>query len=185
MEYLRLTHEHAHALIRHAQASYPAEACGLIGGQANTACMVIPVANVAANPQTQYQMTPNELLQGLKTLEAAGLDLIGIYHSHPKSDPIPSQIDIQMAEIHYPQAAQVIISLKHQHPRLKAWQIQPGQIAALDIIIGKAAVAIPDNHLSRAQQIAILLAASVSLLLMLSISLALLPPAPILTPAPR
>ncbi len=185
MEYLRLSHEQARAMIHHAQASYPAEACGLIGGQANTAHLLIPVTNVAANPNSQFQMAAHELLQGLKTIEVAGFDLIGIYHSHPKSDPIPSSTDIQMAEKHYPQVAQVIISLKYQRPRLKAWHIQPGRVDALDLIVGKSVAETPSYRLSRAQQMAIVLAACLSLIIMLSISLTLLPPAPLLTPAPR
>lgn len=185
MAYLRLSHDQIRTLVHHAQASYPAEACGLIGGQSNRAVLLIPVTNIALNPQTHYQMAANELLQGLKMIDAAGHDLIGIYHSHPTSDPVPSSTDIQIAEQQYPQVVQVIISLKHQQPRLKAWQIQPGQIDAVDIIVGSAQAHTPDNPTAHAPQIAILLAAFLSLVIMLSISLTLLPPAPLLTPVPR
>lgn len=186
MDYLRLSHDQIHTLIQSARAGYPAEVCGLIGGQANTARLIVPVPNVAKNPLVNYQMAANSLLKALKTIDANGLELIGVYHSHPYSDPIPSPTDIQSAESHYPGLVQIIISLGHEQQRLKAWRIFPGQVDDVELLVGDAVSSeMPADHLSRAQQIAILLAALVSLVMMLSISISLLPPAPILTPVPR
>jgi proteasome lid subunit RPN8/RPN11 len=50
------------------------------------------------------------------------MEMIAIYHSHPKTIPFPSETDVKLA--FYPDLSSVIISLKEeQHPVVKAFQI--------------------------------------------------------------
>lgn len=54
-------------------------------------------------------------------MDAAGEELVGIYHSHPVSQPYPSPTD--RAEAHYPDALYVLVSLRSGTPELRAYRI--------------------------------------------------------------
>src|SRR5918993_1492599 len=53
----------------------------------------------AANSALKYVMDPKEQLKIYTAIEDAGLDLGAIYHSHTRSDPIPSQTDVNLARL--------------------------------------------------------------------------------------
>ena len=43
--------------------------------------------------QTNFTISPEELLKGYKLAEKMHLELVGVFHSHPNSDAIPSSTD--------------------------------------------------------------------------------------------
>ena len=43
--------------------------------------------------QTNFTISPDELLNGYKLAEKMHLELVGVFHSHPNSDAIPSSTD--------------------------------------------------------------------------------------------
>ena len=55
-------------------------------------------ARNAANSALKYVMDPKEQLKIYTAIEDAGLDLGAIYHSHTRSDPVPSQTDVNLAK---------------------------------------------------------------------------------------
>lgn len=182
MSVLKMQHEQLQMMLAHAQAEQPNEACGLLAGLGANVTQVIPVANVAADPRHRFEMESGGLVRGLKHIDAAGLALVGIYHSHPVSDSIPSQYDIASARLNYPHIAHVIISLNHDRPRLQAWRIQPTEIETIELVVGGALTPGDEAALTHTQQYATLLAAVLAFAIMLSLSFALLPPAPMITP---
>jgi proteasome lid subunit RPN8/RPN11 len=54
-----------------------------------------------------------------RDIRRSGLDILAVYHSHPISDPIPSQTDL--AYNYSPQVINFIISLKGEPPVLRGW----------------------------------------------------------------
>jgi proteasome lid subunit RPN8/RPN11 len=82
---------------------------------------VIRCANVHPTPTTRYVIDPREQLRAFRAIDAAGEDLLGIYHSHPVSQPFPSPTD--RAEAHYPDAFYVLVSLRATTPELRAFRI--------------------------------------------------------------
>jgi [CysO sulfur-carrier protein]-S-L-cysteine hydrolase len=52
---------------------------------------------------------------------------VGIYHSHPRSAPEPSQTDINLAA--YPGWLQLIVSLENDEPLVRAWRIEDGNVS--------------------------------------------------------
>jgi proteasome lid subunit RPN8/RPN11 len=82
---------------------------------------VIRCANVHATPTTRYVIDPREQLKAFRSIDAAGEELIGIYHSHPVSQPYPSPTD--RAEAHYPNAVYVLVSLRTGEPEMRAFII--------------------------------------------------------------
>ncbi len=72
-------------------------------------------------PTTRYVIDPREQLKALRAIEAAGEEMVGIYHSHPVSQPYPSPTD--RAEAHYPDACYVLVSLRTGKPEVRAFRI--------------------------------------------------------------
>lgn len=183
---LHLSDAQAHDLIQQAKSAQPAEICGLLVGQVmhdetRVVKQIIPIANIAENPQRHYEMDPIALLRTLKRIDAAELQLLGVYHSHPSSAPIPSQQDVHDAERNYPHVLHVLIGLQAQQISIQVWRIYDGIVHPVDLHIGKAAdtsAPSPSEGLSRAQMIAILLAGILAVAALLVLSVNLLPAAP-------
>ncbi len=76
----------------HLRSEYPREGVGLWGGRREVE-RVLPLPNIHPEPQTGYLAEPRALLRALKVLEAEGLELLAIYHSHPFSPAWPSERD--------------------------------------------------------------------------------------------
>lgn len=177
MRSLRLSHQQVQAIIDHCVESQPDEACGLIAGQGGTTEQIIPIGNVADNPQQHYQMGANEQLKALKWIEASHLEWIAVYHSHPDSVPIPSLEDIHSAELNTPSLIHLIVSLKNNRSRLQAWHIHDGQVDEVELLIGQQQ-SDGVTPMSRMEIWAVLIAIFIGVVLLLAISFSLLPPAP-------
>jgi len=130
---LELSRDQAKALITHAQEEAPNECCGLLAGRNGRVERVYPGTNVDHSPYT-YLMDPKEQLAAFKDMEAAGLDLVGIYHSHTHTAAYPSRTDV--AKAFYPDALYVIVSLaKRDAPDIRAFRVADGQIHEESVIV--------------------------------------------------
>jgi proteasome lid subunit RPN8/RPN11 len=180
---LWLTPAQAESIARHALDSRPQEACGIIAGSGERAIQIIPIPNRSTEPEQHFRLDDQAFTKAMFELERNGLSLIGIYHSHPKGDPIPSQEDIRQSN--YPATAYVIVGLKNGETQLAAWNILPGQVDTVDLHVGIDPPEPAEAELSRAQKTAIIVAAVIAVVFMLILSISLLPPAPIIvTPLP-
>jgi len=121
-------------LLAHAERNVNQECCGLLAGKSGVITHAYPATNAAGNASTSYEIAPQELFRLMREIRAAGLELLGIYHSHPTSENKPSQRDIERA--YYPAAAYFIISPRTDAARaIRAFSIQDGQASELDIQI--------------------------------------------------
>ncbi|VTT88195.1 Proteasome-associated protease Rpn11 [Halorubrum sp. DM2] len=75
--------------------------------------------NVAETPQIRYRIDPEEQLELLEEIEAAGLDVVGFYHSHPTGPTEPSETDA--AEATWPDRSYVICALDG-YPFVGSWR---------------------------------------------------------------
>ena len=82
--FLQLTPVQTKELVDYAQSIKPNEVCGFIGGKNRQAKLILPITNIAKNPITQFYMEPTEMFRAYKKLERENLDLLAIFHSHPK-----------------------------------------------------------------------------------------------------
>ena len=71
---------------------------------------------------TRYRIDPREQLRAFHDMDDRGEELLGIYHSHPASQPYPSPTD--RVESHYPDAIYVLVSLRAAEPELRAFRIR-------------------------------------------------------------
>ena len=79
----------------HAVRTFPRECCGvLIGRDVDGVREVLRVVSVEATQKTnRYFVAPEDLLRAGREAEAAGLDVVGIYHSHPNCSSQASEYD--------------------------------------------------------------------------------------------
>ena len=110
----------------HARAEAPKEACGLVAGAGFEARRIIRCANAHPTPVTRYAIDPREQLRAFRDIDAAGEELVAIYHSHPVTQPYPSPTD--RAEAHYPEACYLLVSLRDREPELHAYRIHDGWV---------------------------------------------------------
>jgi proteasome lid subunit RPN8/RPN11 len=123
------------ALIAHARAGYPNEACGLIigtgaaadGGEARR---WEPTANKAASPY-RYEIDPTDLYRISVAADDADEVIWGIVHSHTHTPAVPSPTDLGLA--FYPDALFILVSLSDDEadpatgaPGVRAWRIVDG-----------------------------------------------------------
>jgi proteasome lid subunit RPN8/RPN11 len=108
-------------MLDHLHACYPWEGCGLLAGdEMGVVTAVYPIDNILQSP-TAYEMNPHQQIEALLALEAAGWQLLAIYHSHPQGPELPSATDIALA--FYPEAVNIIVSLRVQSvPVVRAFQ---------------------------------------------------------------
>ena len=96
MECLVLTQKEKDKLVAHAREQQPSESCAMLLGKkvANdwNVKEVFLTENID-NSQPNFTISPEELLQGYQLAEKMQLELVGVFHSHPNSDAIPSNTD--------------------------------------------------------------------------------------------
>ena len=114
-------------MLAHVSGLWPEEACGLVGGREGRAARLYPVENTRHSPVV-FEMEPIQQIKAMLAMEAEGLELIAIYHSHPDGPARPSATDV--ANAYYPDAVQLIISLADRaQPSVRAFTIVDGAVA--------------------------------------------------------
>lgn len=107
------------------------ECCGLLGGRDAVISAIFPARNALASPSA-FEIAPEELFPLFRQLRLAGLEHLGIYHSHPAGDNSPSPRDIERA--YYPEVAYFILSPSPGAPQaIRAFAIRDGRVAELTI----------------------------------------------------
>jgi proteasome lid subunit RPN8/RPN11 len=104
----------------------------MLVGRNGVITRAFPAANAAPSPATEYEIAPKELFHLTREIRAAGLQLLGIYHSHPNGKNEPSSRDIEQA--YYPDVAYFIISPAPDAEKpVRAFSICDGRVAELEI----------------------------------------------------
>lgn len=100
-------------ILAHAREDTPEEVVGALagdhGGDRSTVERCYRADNAATRPRTRYEIDPTEELDLLERIDAAGLDVVGFYHSHPRGPLAPSEVDARLAA--WPGYSYVIASL--------------------------------------------------------------------------
>ena len=96
---LRLTAAQAVDLAALGEAAFPREACALlVGDQDLRIAEIVPAANVATDPEREFELDPAVHIATLRRLrESGGTNrIIGHWHSHPNGRDEPSAKDAAM-----------------------------------------------------------------------------------------
>lgn len=113
-------------MVDHARREAPNECCGMVAASDGRAVRVHPAANAAASP-LRYEIAGAEQYRIQMAIEDAGHDLGAIYHSHTRTEPYPSQTDVNLA--FYPDAVYFIVGLAGEEPDVRAYRIVDGEIS--------------------------------------------------------
>lgn len=124
------------AMLAHVQAALPAEGCGQLGGKVvdgtGYVSLHLPMVN-ELNSMTEFVSDAASTLAAHKALRARGLDVLAVYHSHPTSDPVPSQRD---RERNYCEAVMnIIIGLRAAEPDVRAWWLTAESEFEADLLV--------------------------------------------------
>ena len=107
------------------------ECCGLLAGRAGEITTIFAAQNSLSSSKA-YEIAPQELFTIFRKIRAENLEHLGIYHSHPETENIPSPKDISFA--YYPDAIYFIISPKPDAPKpIRAFLIRDGNFTELSI----------------------------------------------------
>lgn len=128
---LTLKREHMFTMQRHINIQAPLEACGLLGGKNGIVELVLPVKN-AAESRVRFQMDPKAQLRAFEQIESEGLEIVAIFHSHPKGPSVPSPTDI--AEASY-EVVNIIWSKVGRRWQARGFWIEDGHAAEVPIMV--------------------------------------------------
>jgi [CysO sulfur-carrier protein]-S-L-cysteine hydrolase len=119
----------AREMLAHALGELPNEGCGLLSGDLSRGRVTRyhPARNAEASP-LRYNVHPEDLVAIVYAIEAAGEDLVAIFHSHTRTAAVPSPMDRRNAQ--YPGVFYVVATLSDPQAApasaLRAWRIHGG-----------------------------------------------------------
>ena len=123
------------AMVAHARAELPNEACGVLSGSLSEgrALTFHPTRNAEASA-LRYSVHPEDLVRVTFEIDDAGSDLVAIFHSHTKSPPVPSATDRRLA--FYPSAFYLLVTLSDPDaPAFRAWRLRDGDAIEVPLTI--------------------------------------------------
>jgi proteasome lid subunit RPN8/RPN11 len=119
---ITLRKQQVHEITDYLNGHVPLEACGLLAGKNDRVEKIFFVQNQAQSP-VRFVMDPYEQLQAFDWIDDNGLDLLGIFHSHPAGPETASPTDI--AEAAY-DVVHIICSRKNNVWKLRGFWIEKG-----------------------------------------------------------
>ena len=123
---LELSSPVAESLEAWAIESYPYETCGLILGRIHEDSVEAIWPTLAKNldrirPQDRYVLDPADFLVADSQARAFGLEVVGIWHTHPDHPAIPSRTDLESAWEGY--SYLILSTAKSEVVDLKSWRL--------------------------------------------------------------
>ncbi len=128
---MRIARELFDEIVAHARQDAPNECCGIIASRDGEAVKVYRAVNAAGTPRFGYEIDGSDLYRIYTDTEDQGLVIGAIYHSHPRSEPVPSQADINLAR--WPDSLYVIIGLEKGELDVRAFTIRDVQVTEADL----------------------------------------------------
>ena len=119
-------------MLNHAVDRFPEEACGILAGMDRHVKTVIAVEN-KLHSNVRFLMDEKAQVAAFVFMEEQGLEMVGIFHSHPTGPPYPSERDIQ--EHAYPASLCLICSPdKGADWKIGAFKMEPGKAIKQEIV---------------------------------------------------
>ncbi len=98
------------AMVSHAENSFPKECCGVMAGADGVVRRAVALPNVYTGPQEDFfVMDPKDLQRADEEARREGMEVLGVYHSHPDCDAYFSKRDLEHS---CPWFSYVVLSVK-------------------------------------------------------------------------
>jgi proteasome lid subunit RPN8/RPN11 len=97
-------------MVSHVESTFPKEGCGLMIGSDGLVQEAVPLPNSYTGPQEDFfVIDPKDLLRVDQESRDRGLDVLGVFHSHPDCDAYFSKRDLENS---CPWYSYVVLSIK-------------------------------------------------------------------------
>ena len=130
---LKLTQNHYEKIIAHGKSGKPLEICGLlVGRKSGEDSEVVEVHEVDSLDKSEktYTLDSLQFLKIDRDARQNGLEIVGIYHTHPATEPYPSPTDMERAhwpetdDLLFPGFSYLIVSLRDtENPEPRSFKI--------------------------------------------------------------
>lgn len=121
------------AMIEHAKREAPNECCGLLIGRGSSVADCYPARNKVAS-KNRFQINPADHFVAIRKARAAGLEVLGAYHSHPNAAALPSPSDLAEASDGAP--VMLIVSLLPPTPVVRAFLLEKSGSKEIRLVAG-------------------------------------------------
>jgi proteasome lid subunit RPN8/RPN11 len=91
----------------------------------------VPTRNVADDPERRYRVDPADHLRCIREGRRRGLEVIGVYHSHPRSGAQPSATDRDEG---FGGFVFLIVGLGAEVPEVAGWVWAEGNFAPFPLV---------------------------------------------------
>jgi proteasome lid subunit RPN8/RPN11 len=118
-------------VVAHARAGLPNEACGILAGVDGRVERFFPAESDEPSPY-YYRIESRDQIRIMNEIDEAGLDLVGIYHSHTSSPAFPSRTDAEQA--FWPDAVYVIVSLASPEADVRGYRIRDMEVTEEELV---------------------------------------------------
>ncbi|HIP43615.1 MAG TPA: M67 family peptidase [Aquifex aeolicus] len=124
---LKLKEEALDKMIKQAKRDYPYETCGLLIGKVNGDERIVLEAFETPNvnpdrKHDRYEIAPKDYMKAEDYAMSKGLEIVGVYHSHPDHPDRPSEFDLKRA---FPEFSYIILSVqKGKVVSFRSWELK-------------------------------------------------------------
>jgi [CysO sulfur-carrier protein]-S-L-cysteine hydrolase len=133
---VRIPRQIVDEIVAHSLEDAPNECCGLLAGADGEARTLHRARNEFESP-LRYNVHPLDLLRITTEISDAGEELVGIYHSHTRSEAYPSQTDVNLAE-NWPDPLYLICSVADpENPVVRAYSLRDAAIAEVPLEVSE------------------------------------------------
>lgn len=99
----------------------PEEACGIVLGRGGVVRDIVSMTNQARRPEDHFVLDPLEYMHAERDAGQRGLEVIGVWHSHPDGEAVPSETDRRAA---WPEWLYLIVgSPGDAQAEIRAWRL--------------------------------------------------------------
>ncbi|MGC4083816.1 MAG: M67 family metallopeptidase [Vicinamibacterales bacterium] len=112
----------------HAREEAPRECCGILVGRDGQILAHARARNLAAGT-TRFELDPADHIRAMRAARQQQMDIVGFYHSHPRSPAYPSPTDV--AECGYAGMMHLIAGVGEQGEELRLFTIVEARVTEL------------------------------------------------------
>jgi proteasome lid subunit RPN8/RPN11 len=117
----------------HAREALPSECCGVLIGSGSAIVEARRTRNLSESNRTRFEIDPKGHIDARRDARLRGLDVVGFYHSHPQSEPIPSQTDL--AEASYPDLFHLIVRPLPERANLRLFRLDGSGYVEFELVV--------------------------------------------------
>ncbi len=133
---MRIPQDLLDQIVEHARREAPNECCGFVAAKDGVATRVYPARNKRASALA-FEIDPREQIRinnEIDDNEERDGQLAAVYHSHTRTEPVPSQTDINFS-VAWPGTEWIIVGLGTPEPHVRSFLIEDGRVRQVELVI--------------------------------------------------